>query len=50
MNVQLVPEPFIEIPAELANDLGIHGGEKIKVSSIRGEYIAKAMSPSASSR
>jgi formate dehydrogenase major subunit len=43
MNVQLVPEPFIEIPAELANDLGLHGGEKIKVSSIRGEYIAKAM-------
>jgi formate dehydrogenase major subunit len=43
MNVQLIPEPFIEIPAELANDIGIHGGEKIKVSSIRGEYIAKAM-------
>jgi len=43
MNVQLVPEPFVEIPAELANDLGLHGGEKIKVSSIRGEYIAKAM-------
>jgi formate dehydrogenase major subunit len=43
MNVQLVPEPFIEIPAELANDIGVHGGEKIKVSSIRGEYIAKAM-------
>ena len=43
MNVQLIPEPFIEIPAELANDIGVHGGEKIKVSSIRGEYIAKAM-------
>ncbi len=43
MNVQLVPEPFVEIPAELANDMGLHGGEKIKVSSIRGEYIAKAM-------
>jgi len=43
MNVQLVPEPFVEIPAELANDLGLHGGEKIKVSSIRGDYIAKAM-------
>jgi formate dehydrogenase major subunit len=43
MNVQLIPEPFIEIPVELANDLGLHGGEKIKVSSIRGEYIAKAM-------
>jgi formate dehydrogenase major subunit len=43
MNVQLIPEPFIEIPIELANDIGVHGGEKIKVSSIRGEYIAKAM-------
>jgi len=43
MNVQLVPEPFIEIPAELADEMGLHGGEKLKVSSIRGEYIAKAM-------
>jgi formate dehydrogenase major subunit len=43
MNVQLVPEPFVEIPAQLADDLGIHGGEKIKVSSARGQYIAKAM-------
>jgi formate dehydrogenase major subunit len=43
MNVQLVPEPFIEISAEMANEIGITGGEKIKVSSIRGDYIAKAM-------
>jgi len=43
MNVQLVPEPFVEIGAEMANDLGIRGGEKVKVSSARGEYIAKAM-------
>jgi len=43
MNVQLVPEPFVEIPAELANDLGLRGGEKIKVSSARGQYVAKAM-------
>src|SRR6516164_9846778 len=27
MNVQLVPEPFIEIPAEMANEMGIRGGE-----------------------
>jgi formate dehydrogenase major subunit len=33
----------VEIPAELANDMGLHGGEKIKVSSIRGDYVAKAM-------
>jgi formate dehydrogenase major subunit len=43
MNVQLVPEPFIEVPAELADRMGIRGGEKIKVSSIRAHYIAKAM-------
>jgi formate dehydrogenase major subunit len=43
MNVQLVPEPFVEISAEMANEMGLHGGERLKVSSIRGEYIAKAM-------
>jgi len=43
MNVQLVPEMFVEIPVELAAELGIQGGEKVKVSSIRGAYIAKAM-------
>jgi len=43
MNVQLVPEPFVEIPAELADNTGLHGGEKVKVSSARGHYIAKAM-------
>jgi len=43
MNVQLVPEPFIEVPVELANDLGIRGGERLRVSNPRGEYIAKAM-------
>jgi formate dehydrogenase major subunit len=43
MNVQLVPEPFVELPVELASDLGIKGGDKVKVSSARGFYIAKAM-------
>jgi formate dehydrogenase major subunit len=43
MNVQLVPEPFVEMSAEMANDMGIRGGEKVKVSNARGEYIAKAM-------
>ena len=43
MNVQLVPEPFIELPVELADKLGIHGGDKIKVTSARASYIAKAM-------
>jgi formate dehydrogenase major subunit len=43
MNVQLVPEPFIEIPVDLANDLSVKGGDKIKVTSARGAYVAKAM-------
>ena len=36
-------EPFVEIPVELAADLGIKGGDKVKVTSARGTYIAKAM-------
>jgi len=43
MNVQLVPEPFVEVPAELADRMGIRGGEKVRVTSARGHYIAKAM-------
>jgi len=43
MNVQLVPEPFIEMAAEMAAEMGIRGGEKVKISSARGEYVAKAM-------
>ena len=42
MNVQLIPEPFIEIPVELADEMGIRGSEKIKVTSARGTYVAKA--------
>jgi len=42
MNVQLIPEAFIEIPVELADEMGIRGSEKIKVTSARGTYIAKA--------
>src|ERR1043165_6288876 len=43
MNVQLVPEPFVEIPHDLANDLGVKGGDRVKVTSARASYIAKAM-------
>src|SRR5436309_1738436 len=43
MNVQLVPEPFVEIPEEMAAEMGLRGGETLKISSIRGSYIAKAM-------
>jgi len=43
MNVQLVPEPFVEISEEMAQEMGIRGSEKVKVTSARGTYIAKAM-------
>jgi formate dehydrogenase major subunit len=43
MNVQLVPEPFVEVPVELADRMGIRGGEKVRVTSARSQYIAKAM-------
>ena len=43
MNVQLVPEPFVEVPAELADEMGLKGGELVKVTSARGSYVAKAM-------
>jgi formate dehydrogenase major subunit len=43
MNMQLQPEPFVEIPVELAQELGISGSDKVKVTSARSSYIAKAM-------
>jgi formate dehydrogenase major subunit len=43
VNVQLVPEPFVEISEEMAADRGIKGGDKLKISSARGAYHAKAM-------
>jgi formate dehydrogenase major subunit len=43
MNVELVPEPFVEIPVELADEMGLSGGERVKVSSVRGSYVAKAL-------
>jgi formate dehydrogenase major subunit len=42
MNVQLIPEAFIEIPVELAAELGIKGNDKVKITSARSYYIAKA--------
>jgi formate dehydrogenase major subunit len=42
MNVQLIPEPFVEIPVELAQELGIKGNDKVKVTSARSFYVAKA--------
>jgi formate dehydrogenase major subunit len=42
VNVQLIPEPFVEIPVELSDEKGIRGADTIKVISARGTYIAKA--------
>src|SRR5215831_18975473 len=43
MNVQLQPEPFVEIPVQLAEQKGIKGGDRVKVSSARSTYYCKAM-------
>jgi formate dehydrogenase major subunit len=50
VNVELIPEAFVEIPVELAKEVGIEGGEKVKLTSARSFYIAKAFVTSASSR
>jgi formate dehydrogenase major subunit len=42
MNVQLIPEAFVEIPVELAAELGIQGNDKVRVTSARSYYEAKA--------
>jgi formate dehydrogenase major subunit len=42
VNVEIMPEPFVEMPVELAQELGIRGGDKVKVTSARSFYIAKA--------
>jgi formate dehydrogenase major subunit len=52
MNMQLVPEPFVEISEQLASKLSIKGGDRLKVSTARsgtkdgkefGVYYARAM-------
>jgi formate dehydrogenase major subunit len=43
MNMQLQPEPFVEMPEELAAKLQIKGGDKVKVISARSTYYCKAM-------
>ena len=41
--VQLQPEPFVEIPSELAKTKGIKTGDKVRVSSKRGKIEVLAM-------
>ncbi len=50
MNMQLQPEPFVEMSEQLASKLGIKGGDRVKVSTARsnekdgtGIYYARAM-------
>jgi len=41
MNVQLVPEPFVEISEEMAQERGILGGDRVKVE-VRGASILRS--------
>ena len=41
--VQLQPEAFVEIPAELARDKGIETGDAVRVSSKRGKLEVRAV-------
>jgi formate dehydrogenase major subunit len=41
--VQLQPEPFVEIPAELAREKGIKTGDRVRVSSKRGKLEVRAV-------
>ena len=40
---ELAPEPLVELPKELAEKLKIRAGDKVKVSSARGEVVVKAV-------
>jgi formate dehydrogenase major subunit len=41
--VQLQPEAFVEIPAELASEKGIENGDRVRVSSKRGKLEVRAV-------
>jgi formate dehydrogenase major subunit len=41
--VQLQPEAFVEVPAELAREKGIKTGDKVRVSSKRGKLEVRAV-------
>ncbi len=42
-NLQLQPEFFVEIPEDLAKEKGIGNGQKVRVTSARGNIVGKAM-------
>jgi formate dehydrogenase major subunit len=41
--VQLQPEAFVEVPAELAQEKGISNGDRVRVSSKRGKLEVRAV-------
>ena len=43
LNAIIQPEQFVEIGEELAKEVGVVAGEKVRVSSKRGHIIAKAV-------
>jgi formate dehydrogenase major subunit len=40
---ELVPEPVVEIPESLARKLKVNSGERVQVSSARGELVVQAL-------
>jgi formate dehydrogenase major subunit len=40
---ELAPEPFVELPLALAAKLSVRSGDRVKVSSARGEVTVKAV-------
>ncbi len=40
---ELMPEPMVELPEELARKLAVRSGDAVKVSSARGEVVVKAL-------
>jgi len=40
---ELVPEPVLEIPESLGRKLNVKSGEKVRVSSARGELVVRAV-------
>jgi formate dehydrogenase major subunit len=41
--VELQPEPFVEVPEELAREKGISNGDQVRVSSKRGKLEVRAL-------
>jgi formate dehydrogenase major subunit len=40
---ELAPEPMVELPLTLAAKLGVKSGERVRVTSARGEVVVKAV-------